>query len=113
MDNIRLATTEEVEQLKNKSDLQFAQAVYAMGNARAVLRMAPELDPVDYADLPNNGKRAFISYLEAHLRLSGLGAYYFNVPATEEMAKYREVVENWGAVKTGSDGPEFRYKKTL
>lgn len=113
MDIVRLATPEEIDAMKEKSDLEFAQAVYAMGNARAVLRLAPELDPVDYADLPNNGKRYFISALETHMRLSGVKAYYFNVPANEEMARYREVVENWGAVKTGASGPEFRYKKAL
>src|SRR5271169_682748 len=105
MDKVRLATQEEIEEIKPTSDLQFAQAVYAMGNARAVLRMAPELDPVMYADLQNNGKRFFISALETHLRLSGLAAYYFNVSASEDFAQFREVVENWGAVKTGASGP--------
>lgn len=113
MDNVRLATAEEIETMREHSDLEFATAVYAMGDARATFRMAPELDPVDFANLPVNGRRYLISTLEAHMRLSGLKAYYFNVPASEEFDHYREIVEKWGAVKTGASGPEFRYKKPL
>ena len=113
MEVIRLATAEELEALKDTSDLQFAQQVYAYKSARAVYRLAPELDPVDYADLSNNEKRSFIYAIETHLRLSGIPAYYFNVSASDDFAKYRGVVENWGAVPTGASGPEIRYKKPL
>ena|SRR5271166_4438330 len=113
MDNlVRLATKDEIEEMADHSDLQFAQFVYALGPARAVFRLAPELDPVTYADLSMNQKRMFILTLEAHMRLNGLAAYYFNVPATEEYAYYRDIVEKWGAVRTG-DNAEFRYKKVL
>jgi len=112
MHTIRLATTEEVEALKDHSDLQFAQAVYSFGSGRATYRLAPEVDPVDYGSLSNSEKRAFMTLLEGHMRLSGLQAYYFNVPANEEFAQYRKVVETWGAQKVSLE-PEFRYKKSL
>lgn len=112
MDNVRLATAEEIETMKDHSDLQFATQVYSYGDARAVYRLAPELDPVDFGTLSNNSKRTFLAFLETHMRLSGVPAYYFNVSSGPEMEQYRKVVENWGAVPTGQ-GPEIRYKKTL
>lgn len=112
MENIRLANAEEIESIKDKSDLQFAQQVYVYKSARAVYRLAPELDPVIFGELSNNEKRSFLYALDTHLRLSGVPAYYFNVSAADDQSKYREVVENWGAVPTGF-GPEIRYKKLL
>jgi hypothetical protein len=112
MNIVRIATPEEVEEIKATSDLQFAAQVFASGDMRAVYRLAPELDPVIYKDASMNEKRFFITCLEAHMRLSGVPAYYFNVPATEEFEKYRAIVEHWGAIPTAAT-PEIRYKKAL
>lgn len=117
MDKIRLATPEEVSGIAATSDLGPSTTVWAFENTAsgepdlAVIRQAVELDPVYYRG-SNTRKAAFVFGLETAMRMMGVPAYYFNVPASEDMAAYRSIVQKWGAEPT-SPTPEIRYKKVL
>lgn len=112
MDAIRPATKEEVESIKDKSDLQGA-AVWAMGKDLAVIRECVEVDPVFFAPETNDSRKlVFIWGIENMLRVLGHPRFYFNIPAGEETEKWRKVVENFGAVAQ-SPSPEIRFKKVL
>lgn len=118
MDQIRLATAEEVEAIKLKADLEFATAIFALPHKDgtpdlAVLRNVLELDPVFFSDKTGDQRKAyFITTLETHLRLSGLKGYYFNLLADEPTKQWRQIVTKWGAQQV-SVAPELRYKKSL
>lgn len=112
LDPVRLATPEEIESIKDSSDLGPGCSVYTFGDAKAVLRQIVEMDPVHYGSLSNNQKHYFVSNLETFMRLSGVPFYYFNVAASDEFTQYRKVVENFGATPTSKE-PEIRYKKNL
>lgn len=113
MEKIRLATKEEIDGIKDKSDLDFANAVYAMGEPAdlAVLKTVPELDPVHFVDSSNTRKRVqFLWGLENIFRVAGLRAYYFNVDAKDKA--WQEVITNWGA-ELISPTEELRFKRIL
>ena len=110
LEKIRLATPEETEKIAAESDLIPTSRVLAMGEMRAVWRVANEIDPVFYGDAPDGRKYKFIWGLENILRGSGATEYYFQVPVTDE--KYLKVVESFGAQRTSKE-PEFRFKVTL
>lgn len=111
MDILRYATEKEIEAIKSNSDLSAALKVYACGDTLGVLRLCYELDPVYFGKgASDRQKFLFMARLEDHLRLSGIPAYYFNVPTSDE--QYLKVLENFGAVKI-SPSEEFRYKKVL
>ncbi len=117
----RLATPEEIEAIKDKADLDFAQIVLALddskgGTSFGVIRLAPELDPVIFSDTITDVEKArFIYALEERLAGMGLKAYYFNVDADEEdSAKeaWHKNIQHWGAERQ-SPTKEFRFKKIL
>lgn len=112
MDIIRLATQEEMEAIKDKSDLSLATSVVTFGGKDyAVFRSCFEIDPMIF-DENSDGrrKRLFAMNLETALRLQGIREYYFNVRVEDEA--FRQVVEHMGATPT-SMAPEIRYKKVL
>ena len=116
MDTIRLAKPEEIEAIKQGSDIGPGCSVFAFGEGAtadyAVFRMAPELDPVKFAPSTNDRrKHLFVWSLENGLRMTGtVPWYYFNVAAND--AAWQHVVETNGAERVSSE-PEFRYVKRL
>lgn len=112
IDPIRLATEEEIKKIATNSDLVPGCSVWAMGQILGVVRPCIELDPVWYHDAPDREKMLFVWGMENMLRAMGTTQYYFNVPNTDEYAKYRSIVERMGA-STTSQVPELRYKKVL
>lgn len=111
MDKIKLATPEQIERIKDTSDLSATSAVYAMGEDLAVVKTVSEIDPAYFAESSSTQRRLlFIWGLENMLRGIGVPAYYFNVHANEDA--WRKVVETHGAVATSTE-PEIRYKKEL
>jgi hypothetical protein len=115
MDNVRLATAEEVEAIKERANLTPTSTVYALGSGEkldlAVIRQVVELDPVFFHENSSTERRKlFIWGLENGLRMMGIPEYYFNVHADQE--RWRAIVEKDGAELT-SLAPEVRYKKRL
>lgn len=115
MEPIRLATPEEVESIRETSDLTPGSTVVAFpgghGTSLAVIRRTVEIDPMHYGEgCPANRKALFVWGLENMLRFMGNTEYYFNVRTEDEA--YRQVVQHWGAQQI-SVGPELRFKKVL
>lgn len=118
MDNLRLATAEEIAKLQLTSDITPQTTVVAFDNAQtgqpdfAVLRQVFEVDPMLFADGTNSRRKAmFVWALENSFRIMGTPqAYYFNVLASDET--WQGVVKTWGAEQI-SAAPELRFKKLL
>lgn len=116
MDNIRLATIDEVESIRLKADLAPASTVVAFERKDgpsdlAVIRQVTELDPLICAEQTDGRRKAlFVWALENAMRVMGLPAYYFNVAASD--ASWNKIVQEWGAERT-SPSEEFRYVKLL
>lgn len=110
LEKIRPATLQEVETIKESSDLTPLSQVLAMGDSLAVWRIANELDPFHFGTASNSQKYMFMWGLQNLLRGSGATEIYFNV-LTED-AHFQQIVENMGAEKI-SKGPEYRYKICL
>lgn len=108
MDQIKLATPEEIEVIAAESDLGPGCTVLSFGADKAVVRTAVEVDPV-YCPSPKR-KAWFLSHIETWLRLNGVPQYYFNITASE--TEWRETVKTWGAQEVSRE-PEFRYRKAL
>lgn len=120
MDQIRLATAEEIESIQLGSDITPLSSVVAFDNAVtskpdfAVLRQVFEIDPMVYSPETTARRKAlFIWALEGAIRIQGtVPAYYFNVSAEDDAAEWRATVENFGAEKI-SPTKEYRYKRVL
>lgn len=113
MEGIRLAQPEEVEAIRQGSDLSPQCSVLYWPIEKpmtAVLRNCMELDPIYYNDNITSRKALFAWGIENILRSQGVPAYYFNVPVDD--TTYQQVVKTWGAEQV-SHGPEFRFKKVL
>ena len=96
--------------------MDFVKAVYAEDNGKgaadlAVLRLAPELDPVFFADSSDTRRRAmFVRDLETVLWAQGLPAYYFTAKLSDP--EWNFAVQHWGAQPLFPE-PHQRYKKLL
>jgi hypothetical protein len=117
VDNIRFATPEEVESIKEKSDLQPGCIVLAFENAAtgkpdlAVIRLAHEVDPAFFAEGTTDRRKAqFMWALAQHLRLSQVPSFYFQSDVANEA--WHNVAKTFGAIQV-SPGPEFRFKVPL
>ena len=115
MNRIRLASVEEVESIKDKSDLDTGDVVFALdtqkGVGLAVRRLCTEIDPMfPGAEWDTRLRAMFTRDLETVLFSQGGTHYYFNVSADDK--DWQHVVETWGAEKV-SDRPVIRYKRTL
>lgn len=112
MDIIRKATPEEIEKIKDTSDLTAASDVVTFGGKDfAVLRTCMEIDPMYFAETSNVQRRMiFQMNLETMLRFQGVQEIYFNVPVADET--YIKALETWGAKPTSRE-PELRFKKIL
>lgn len=116
MDNIRLATVEEVESIRLKADLSPTSTVVAFERKDgpsdlAVIRQVTELDPLICAEQSDGRRKAmFVWALENSMRVMGLPSYYFNVAASD--TAWNKIVLEWGAERT-SPSEEYRYVKLL
>lgn len=110
LEKIRPATLQEVEKIKESSDLTPLSQVLAMGDSLAVWRIANELDPFHFGTASNSQKYMFMWGLQNLLRGSGATEIYFNVAVADE--HFRQVVETMGAEPVSKE-PEVRYKITL
>lgn len=115
MNRIRMASREEVEEIRATSDLTPDSIVLALdtqaGTATAVIRPVVEVDPVNFPEgFPDKLKVIFMRDIETYLSAKSIPHYYFNIHDSD--SQWQEVSQNWGAVKI-STSPESRFKKVL
>src|SRR6266581_2146581 len=101
MKHIRVATKEEIEQLREKSDYTRECVVYAMDQNPGepdfvVVKHVFETDPIYFGKRTNDvQKTKFIYALEERLAGGGVDQYYFNVADADQ--KWQTVIRTWGA----------------
>jgi hypothetical protein len=115
MNRIRLATPEEIEAIKMKSDLDDSCIVLALstqqGVPTAVVRTAVEVDPVIYPEgLHDRMKAMFQRDIETVLEARGVKKYYFNVHVSN--TAMLEVAKTLGAEQMSTE-PEYRFRVIL
>jgi len=115
--HIRVATPEEIETIREKSDLMpnrttvFALDADTGTPDLAVVRECFETNPVVYGSATNDHRRArFLWALEERLLGAGIDRYYFQIDSGNE--HYCKVAEAWGAERV-SPIPEYRYLKVI
>jgi hypothetical protein len=112
MEPIKIATTEQIKSIEENSDLSPGCSVWSMGRVLGVVRPVVELDPIHFQDAPDRDKALFLWGMQNMLRANGTPALYFNIHASDQMARLREIVEKLGAKPTSTE-PELRYKLVL
>jgi hypothetical protein len=115
MKRLRLATPEEIDAIRDNSDLDPTCIVLGLDTAQgvplAVVRVATEVDPIHFPkELPDRMKAMFVRDIETFLSAKGVPTYYFNIVATDEA--WINIVKAWG-VEQISKEPELRFKRTL
>src|SRR6266478_748146 len=117
LQHIRLATEEEVNAIRDKSDLMPGHTqVFALDAEQgtpdiAVVRNCFEINPVIYGNGTNDIRRAkFLWALEERLLGAGVDRYYTQIPAEDE--HYLKVALHWGAERV-SPTPEIRILKVI
>jgi len=115
MQRLRLATPEEIEGIRETSDLDASCVILALdtqaGTALAVVRCPVEVDPVYFPkEFTDRLKLFFMRDIETYLSTKGFASYYFNILADQEDAV--NVMKNWGA-EVVSKAPELRLKMNL
>lgn len=109
-DRIKLATPEQVAQIKEEANLTATCRVLTMGDQIAVWRVAHEVDPL----IPNGASVGqmykFMWGIENILLGAGVTEYFFNTPADD--TKYSQVLERQGAIKL-SKQPDYRWRVDL
>lgn len=117
MNHIRLATAEEIEAIRDKSDLlPGGTRVLALDNDKgqadiAVVRNCYELNPVIYAEGTTDPRRArFLYALEERFLGAGIDRYYTQIPAGDE--EYIKAAQHWGFERV-SPAPEIRMLKVI
>jgi hypothetical protein len=115
VNQLRAATTAEIESIRDKSDLDPTCQVVALDTPKGaiigVIRRPVELDPVHFPEgVDDRHKTVFARDVANGLLFMGVTHFYFNVPADD--AKWLAVIQNWGA-ESVSPAPELRFKKVL
>lgn len=110
IEKIRLATAEEIEEVKDSSNLTSACSVWKMGEITGVYRTAHELDPVHINGAPLTKVYKFLWGMENMLRGAGVKEYFYNVPA--DNLQYHKILEEMGAKKISTQ-PDFRFRMDL
>lgn len=115
--HIRIATAEEIDKIRDKSDLMpghtqiLALDSDAGGADLAVVRNCVEINPVIYAEGTNDVRRSrFLYALEERLLGAGIDRYYTQIPAAD--GHYLKVAKNWGFEEV-STSPEIRVLKVI
>ncbi len=114
---LRAAKPEEIESIKEKSDIGLNCEVVALDTPKGpiigVVRIVSELDPVYFPEgIENRWKTTFLRDIETRMTGQGIPAYYFNIDADDANADWRAFQEKWGAKKVFSV-PTYRYKTSL
>jgi hypothetical protein len=110
LERIRLASPEEVKEIEHNSNLTPMCRVLAMGDMKAVWRVAHELDPVHFNGAPVQKMYKFLWGIENIMAGSGVTEYYFNTPADDP--KYHKILEELGGQKI-SKQPDYRWRVNL
>lgn len=115
MNRLRLATPEEVEKIKDQSDLDQTCVVFALdtqkGTALGVQRVATEIDPIIVPkEWDNRSRSIFWRDLETAIWAQGAKSVYFNIAVND--VEWIKVMKNYGAEQVSLQ-PEFRFKKVL
>jgi hypothetical protein len=112
LDHIRLATQEEIDLIKDRSDILPGKTqVYAKGTIRAVVRFPVEANPIIWGEgVTDREKVAFMYALEERMLGAGFDRYYVQIDAADE--QWIKVIENWGFQRV-SPIPEFRYLRLI
>jgi hypothetical protein len=117
MRHIRLATTEEIDSIRDKADLMPDNThVLALDADKgspdiAVVRRCVEVNPVIYGSETNDLRRVrFIYSLEERLLGAGVDRYYSQFDASKE--DYMKVMEHYGFERI-SPQPEYRYLRII
>ena len=112
MDSIKLATPEQVERIKDSSDLGPTSAVLAMGEDLAVVKQVTEVDPIYFAEGSAPSRRMmFMWFLQNYLKLTGQPALYFNT--AESDTAWQDVLKKHFGAEQLSKEPELRFKVAL
>ena len=110
LERIRLATQEEVKEIEKDSCFTPMSRVLAMGDMRAVWRVANELDPIHFKGAPTTRMYKFLWGIENIMAGAGVTEYFFSVPADD--TQYNKILEELGAQRL-SKQPDFRYRVNL
>jgi hypothetical protein len=110
LEKIRLATPEEIKEIEPNSNLTQTCRVLAMGDMRAVWRVANELDPVHFNGAPTSRMYKFLWGVENIMRGAGCNEYFFNTPADD--LSYHKILEELGGQRL-SKQPDYRWKVNL
>ena len=114
---IRLATPEEIEQIKDHADLTPSTRVWAWPNPKgqpdlAVIRNCMEIDPMFFAETSGNQRKALFGWgLFNVIRANGVPEIYCQVDA-EGYEDYIEILKKMGAQATTTK-PQYRFKVVL
>ena len=118
MNRIRLATQEEVDSIKEVSDLDASCNVFALNSngdgtgkvGLAVRRVCTEIDPLVADGLTTRFKAVFIRDIETVLAAQGVLSYYFNIDPDD--IEWIDFITKWGGEQV-SKKPLLRFKRTL
>lgn len=110
--HFRLATSEEIEGIRDKSDLMPGHTeVWELDGSLAVVRNPVEVNPIIWSpDINDRKKATFMWLLEERLLGAGVDRYYSQIDCKDE--HWQKVAENWGFERV-SPVPEFRYLRLI
>lgn len=115
--HIRQATVEEIEKIRDKSDLMPGHTqILAMdsdsgGADIAVVRNCFEINPIIFGEgVSDRRKLLFLHLLEERMLGAGVDRYYSQVPAAD--THYKAVLEKLGFEQI-SPTPEYRILKVI
>lgn len=112
LNHIKLATPEQVNAIKDNSDLMpGGTQVLELDGTIAVIRTPVEVNPVHWAKDINDVKRGkFIWGLEERLLGAGIDRYYVQIDAKDE--RWQKVIKGWGFEQV-SPIPELRFLRVI
>lgn len=111
LDKIRLATAEEVEAIKDNSNLTPMCRILKLGDMTAVWRVCHELDPFHPNGAPLREQVRFIWGIENILKGAGVSEYFYNVDAAD--TTYHKALEDHFGAERLSKQPDYRFRVNL
>lgn len=108
IERITLATPEEVEAIKDKSNLTPSCRVLKMDEVIGVWRICHELDPLIPNGASNSKLFRFMAFAEHLMKGAGATEYFFNVPADDPT--YHAAIEKHFGAERLSKQPDYRYR---